>query len=230
MEVVVPDDTILAQREYVFLRQPPPTASPALQFATLPNMFCAQGDGRWWQDHRTPGGIMITSNALGHFVYARNGKLDETGKTWALENAMRTISNAHRSKLKHTPATFLGPAVVGQRCPLKSASEFAKFSTAAYNGYFNTDYLIPSVFFQRHIDPPGIPKYDALSLDYIHHAAADPVDHAELMVGKPATWYDVRRNLDRLPDFANPETHAEFALQHRARLAKWLDERLTARS
>jgi hypothetical protein len=43
-----------------------------LKFSTLPNVFCAQGHGRWWQDQRAPGGVMITSNALSHFMYSRN--------------------------------------------------------------------------------------------------------------------------------------------------------------
>lgn len=52
-----------------------------------------------------------------------------------IENAMRTISNAHREKkLKHTPATFLTPAEPAQKCPFKSTSEFAKYSTRACQG------------------------------------------------------------------------------------------------
>lgn len=47
------------QREHVFLRR---LENETLKFSTLPNIFCAQGDGRWWHDHRTPGDIMITSN------------------------------------------------------------------------------------------------------------------------------------------------------------------------
>jgi hypothetical protein len=233
MEVDVPDDTILGQREYVFLRQSQEAGKARLlQFATLPNIFCAQADGRWWQDHRTPGGVMITSNALGHFLYARTGKLkmEDPTKGWALENAMRTISNAHRDKrLKHTPATFLGSAAAGQSCPFKSTSEFAQYSTAAYHGYFHTDHLIPSVFFQRGIDPAGIPQYDGLSLQYIHDEHADPIDHAELVVGTPATWYDVRRNMDRLPEFANPEKNNGLPNQVRGRLRDWLEARLQAR-
>lgn len=232
MEVEVPDDTILAQREYVFLRRDDDRKPKILQFSTLPNIFSAQGDGRWWQDHRTPGGIMITSNALGHFMYTRTGKtsLDEAAKGWALENAMRTISNAHREKkLKHTPATSLAPADPAQLCPFKGNSEFAKYSTRAYQGYFHTDHLIPSVFFQRGIDPTSIPKYDDLDLRYIYDPQPDPEAHAELMAGKPATWYDVRRNMDRLPEFANPEKNDGLTRQVIGRLSDWLDERLRTR-
>jgi hypothetical protein len=114
MQVAVADDSFHTQREYVYLRR---SESVVLKFSTLPNIFCAQGDGRWWHDHRTPGGIMITSNALGHFMYARSKKatLESSECTWALENAMRTISNAQpnpsggKTRFAHCPATSLVP-------------------------------------------------------------------------------------------------------------------------
>ena len=55
-------------------------------------------------------------------------------------------------------------------------------------------------------------------------------DHAELMTGVKATWYEVRRNIDRLPDFVNPEKPpADFSDPIRARLARWLEEKLKDR-
>lgn len=231
MEVEVPDDTIIPQREYVFLRQHVDGKARLLQFSTLPNIFCSQGDGRWWGDHRTPGGIMITSNALGHFMYVRTAKttLDDAAKGWAAENAMRTIGNAHREKrLKHTPATFLVPATPGEKCPFKGSSEYAKYSAQSYSGYFHTDHLIPSVFFQRSIDPV-VPQHDGLDLQYIYESQSDPESHAELMTGKPASWYEIRRNMDRLPDFANPEKPHASLTKVFGRLGDWLDERLRSR-
>jgi hypothetical protein len=68
----IDDDTFRTQREYVFFRTGQPGVERLLKFSTLPNVFCAQADGRWWHDHRTPGGIMITSNALGHFTVTCN--------------------------------------------------------------------------------------------------------------------------------------------------------------
>src|SRR5206468_4659462 len=37
------------------------------------NYFCAQGDVRWWQDHRIPGGMALSMNSVGHMM--RSGKL-----------------------------------------------------------------------------------------------------------------------------------------------------------
>jgi len=69
-----------------------------------------------------------------------------------------------------------------------------------------------------------------LGLRYIFDAAGDPQDHAELMTGVNATWYEVRRNIDRLPDFVNPEKNpADFSEPIRARLARWLEERVKSR-
>jgi hypothetical protein len=152
----IDDDTFHTQREYVFLKKAQTAAdTKLLKFSTLPNVFCAQGDGRWWHDHRTPGGIMITSNALGHFVHSRNtaAMLEDKEKIQALEHAMRTIGNAHqsigRSKLKHCPATFLIPIGNGENTPLRESSDFRKYSPDHYQGYFHTDHLIPSVFFSK---------------------------------------------------------------------------------
>jgi hypothetical protein len=240
MEVDVADDTILPQREYVFLRRSREGGQPdLLKFSTLPNVFCAQGDGRWWQDHRTPGGVMITSNALGHFMYSRNKEagLQEKDKLWALENAMRTISNVYcdpankrSGRLRHCPATHLVPRVQEEASPLRDSSIFSQFSPDHYQGYFHTDHLIPSVFFQPERDPKTLKHYDNLSLRYIFDSDGDPQDHAELMTGVTATWYEVRRNIDRLPEFVNPEKPpADFSEPIRARLARWLEERLTDR-
>ena len=79
------------------------------------------------------------------------------------------------------------------------------------------------------MDPVNIPKYDQLDLQYIHDPQADPSIYAELMVGKPATWYEVRRNMDRLPEFANPEKNKALPLQVVGRLGDWLVHRLRAR-
>jgi hypothetical protein len=233
----IEDDSILPQREYVFLRSPTSEdTSRVLKFSTLPNIFCAQADGRWWQDHRTPGGIMITSNALGHFVYSRAKKpvLEDKDKVWALENAMRTIGNAYagnrRSRsVRLCPATYLIPIPEGETSPLRETSEFRKYSPDHYEGYFHTDHLIPSVFFEKESNLKEAKHYDNLTFRYIFDAQADPKDHAELMTGIEATWYDVRRNMDRLPDFANPEKQEELSDKFRGKLKNWLESRLKAR-
>ncbi len=234
MEIKVPDDSFETEREYVFLRRPDNTL---LKFSTLPNIFCAQGDGRWWHDHRTPGGIMVTSNALGHFVYARSKKthLDEATCTSALEQAMRTIAGARknpsngRTKYAHCPATMLVPRQASDPTPLRPTSEFSSFSTDHYAGYFHTDHLIPSVFFQKQRDPKVLKRYDDLGFRYIFDPVADPEGHAELMTGVPAKWFEARQSMDRIPDFADPELSSMADSRLRGRLTTWLEDRIRSR-
>jgi len=235
----IADDTIVPQREYVFLKLAPGgsgSRDKILKFATLPNVFCAQGDGRWWHDHRCPGGVMITSNALGHDVYSRNGRaaIDEAKKLEALEQAMRTINNAYKEKpskragaLTHCPATFL-VARGAETCPVVK-KDVAGYATDHYEGYFHTDHLLASAFFQEDRDPKNLPLYQDLSLKYIYDAKADPLDHADLMQGSDATWYDVKRNIDRLPRFSDPETIVSLTPKLEGQLKHWAAQRLKER-
>jgi len=231
----VQDDTIHVQREYVFLRGVDGDPQKIVKFSTLPNVFCAQGDGRWWHDHRTPGGIMITSNALGHFAHARVSKrsIGAVEKVGALENAMRTINNAFKpgrknSGLKHCPITWLQPRGKDEPIIVRSA-ELAGFSPYRYSGFFHTDHLIPSVFFRPERDQAELPKYEDLDLRYIHDDSTDPQSHAELMAGEKCGWYEVQQCINRLPDFVNPEKTKELTEKERGKLALWAEDRLKGR-
>ncbi len=97
VDTAVDDDEILAQQEWVYLYRHQDSEPQLLKFATLPNIFCAQGDKRWWHDHRTPGALMITSNALGHFMHCMPGAVGPSTDQ-ALRRAMNTIKNAHRGR------------------------------------------------------------------------------------------------------------------------------------
>jgi hypothetical protein len=229
----IDDDTIVPQREYVFLRT---GAAKFLKFATLPNVFCAQGDGRWWHDHRTPGGIMITSNALGHFELSRSHTADTTEKekTHALDNAMRTIKGAYGNEKKvrglaHCPATSLVNRDPVEDSPIREGSDLRGYSPSHYRGFFHTDHLVPSVFFNKERDHKELKSYDDLSLRYIYDPVGDPQDHQELMTGTDATAFDVKRNMDRLPDFLDPEKQLTFSGKLDGRVERWLASQLAAR-
>ncbi len=141
---------------------------------------------------------MITSNALGHFTYARGNKTELTDreKVQALQQAMHTINNAYRGPTKpskpykHCPATALVPAAAEGTSPLAPSSSFCAYSPDRYQGFFHTDHLIPSVFFQKDKDPAALISYDSLSLQYIWNGTAEPEDHRDLMTGDSATCYD----------------------------------------
>ena len=229
----IDDDTIVPQREYVFLRTEP---GKFLKFATLPNVFCAQGDGRWWHDHRTPGGIMITSNALGHFELSksRSAAVGEKETTHALDNAMRTIKNAFGSDkrirgLAHCPATRLIPRTQDEHSPIREGSDLSAYSPSGYQGFFHTDHLVPSVFFHKERDQKELALYENLSFQYIYDPVADPQDHRELMTGAEATMFEVKRNMDRLPEFLDPEKQLSFTGKLHGRLEHWMSERIRER-
>jgi hypothetical protein len=229
----IDDDTIVPQREYVFLRT---NSGKFLKFATLPNVFCAQGDGRWWHDHRTPGGIMITSNALGHFELSRSAgeAMTEKETTHALDNAMRTIKNAHCNNkrvrgLVHCPATRLAARQVGEASPIRENSDLAIHSPSHYEGFFHTDHLVPSVFFKKERDQKELKLYDDLSFQYIYDPIGDPQDHQELMTGTEAMAFEVKRNMDRLPEFLDPEKQLKFTGKLHGRVGNWLSSRLQQR-
>jgi hypothetical protein len=231
----IPDDTIVPQREYVFLRMVG-GSDKFLKFATLPNVFCSQGDGRWWHDHRCPGGVMITSNALGHDLYSRGGRsqIDDAKKLEAVEQAMRTINNAYREKpsrrtgaLTHCPATFLVPK--GEKSEPALKKDLAGYSADHYEGFFHTDHLLPSVFFQEERDPKNLQLYQDLSLRYIFDSNADPEDHKQLVAGVESNWYDIKRNLDRLPGFCDPEVVSEITAKMQGQLRTWASQRLKDR-
>ena len=89
--------------------------------------------------------------------------------------------------------------------------------------------MIPSVFFQKDRDPKVLKQYRDLSLQYIYDSAADPKGHAELMAGIPVAWYDVKRDMDRLPDFVDPERTSKLDRSTRGRLVGWLEDRILKR-
>jgi hypothetical protein len=220
----IPDDTILPQHEYVYLAKTVGEKRILLKFATLPNLFCPQGDKRWWRDHRTPGGIMITSNALGHFMHGRN-PAGPPDTRMALKQAFMTIQNAFASGSRRLrqPATRLEPRPGDESSPLDSDPTYSHFSARRYRGWFHTDHLIPSVFFNE--SQPGH-EYRDLDFSYIHDPEAE--DHAELMAGEPATAYEVRREV-WVPD--NKALLEDFSFERPERVAafQWLESRLHRR-
>ena len=64
---------------------------------------------------------------------------------------------------------------------------------------------------------------------YIFDPTADPKSHAELMAGIPVSWYEVKRDMDRLPNFADPERTSTLDRRTRGRLATWLEQRIRQR-
>ena len=92
-----------------------------------------------------------------------------------------------------------------------------------YRGWFHTDHLIPSAFFE---DSQPEHEYRDLDFSYIHDPETE--DYAELMAGEPATAYEVRREV-WVPDHKDLFHDFSFERQERVAAFQWLESRLHAR-
>jgi len=96
--------------ELLYLKSPHDEYYYGYQFNI--DFFATAGDGRWWHDHRVPGGIAFTANATGHMKqfqewYEYSEQPDRSD--WILRMAMQTISMAHPTAVKSETAET-GPA------------------------------------------------------------------------------------------------------------------------
>lgn len=157
------------------------------------NFFSAQGDGRWWKDHRIPGGVAFSMNSVGHMArtraeqsLARNPKLIEEFSDvprerlvyFALLTAMKTIGPPGDGS--STRGTWLAahgsfeedkePPPFDQRT--RHFGELAEFSENRYRGYYHTDHSIPSDYFVEGLwRQEDLKVRDDLYFTYLHSKA-----------------------------------------------------------
>jgi len=172
------------------------------------NYFSAQADGRWWHDHRIPGGLALSVNSVGHLV--KSGKVgkamralsDALGEeeknpgnfkidslTSALELAMRTIASAHDGP--SGPATSLLPLPDASdaklpRCPFSSVpKDLQGKDYASYVGWYHTDVTLPSEYFRPDIERPHDTIQHQLDFTYLFDASVSNPDFTTMGDGKP---------------------------------------------
>jgi hypothetical protein len=140
------------------------------------NYFCAQGDKRWWCDHRIPGGMALSSNSVGHLV--KSGALVKAMKAlesavggpsdnWvatpvdsletALVLAMRTIGNAAdgpSGKVTRLRPLETGSLVPRATCPFSLPKDLQSKSYCLYDGDYHTDYTLPKDYFKPDVLKP----------------------------------------------------------------------------
>lgn len=153
------------------------------------NYFSAQGDGRWWRDHRIPGGMALSMNSVGHMARTRaerelrkNPDLARRcadvprGKLvyWALPTAMKTIGPPTEGSTRGTWLAKRGTFPEDKEPPSfeqrqRYFGELAHFSENRYQGLYHTEETIPSVYFDdgrwRRED---LQKRDDLYFTYLH--------------------------------------------------------------
>lgn len=157
------------------------------------NYFCAQGDQRWWHDHRIPGGMAFSTNSVGHlvksvFLHKQQAAFEESlaiapeEKTIpnidsleaALWNAMKTIDNAkvttsgRATELLPQPEDPLDMPV--PTCPIRLTSTLVGKNHCQYRGYYHTDQTLPSCYFLETVERPAdITAINDLDFTYLFH-------------------------------------------------------------
>jgi hypothetical protein len=168
------------------------------------NYFSAQGDQRWWQDHRFPAGVAFSVNSVGHMVRSgrllqamnhleevmgtapadfRNPKVDSLEK--ALELAMRTIALA--SDGPSGKATSLIPRSPGEKllkCPVELPAHLADKNHCQYHGLYHTDFTIPSEYFLPDVRRTANHRAFGLDFTYLFDEALDNPDFERMGEGR----------------------------------------------
>ena len=171
------------------------------------NYFSAQGDKRWWHDHRLPGGMAFSINSVGHMVKSGKRQIamsqlhetleiqsddpdnqNVTSLEQALNVAMLTIANA--STAKSGKATALLPLPADRNtmpvsdCPYELKMPLKDKNFCNYTGYYHTDYTIPSEYFREDVERPAdIPKH-YLDFTYLFQRSIDNPAFETMGVGR----------------------------------------------
>jgi hypothetical protein len=188
-----------AHLEQIYLQKPGARLTTWKWLAGV-NYFCAQGDKRWWQDHRIPGGMAFSVNSVGHLVKSGmianamkeldrlmdapdedypESKVDSLAK--ALELAMRTIDKA--SDAVSGKATELLPLPTDRsempvrECPVKLSPAMSDKNFCEYRGRYHTDYTLPSEYFLPDVERPEGLKVHTLDFTYLFHKSVDNPDY-----------------------------------------------------
>jgi hypothetical protein len=178
--------------ETLFLEDPSDSSVTAFEFSV--DFFAAQGDGRWWRDHRIPGGFAFTANSVGHmqrYQELYHGKPNQT--EWALTMAIDTIHRA--ADVNGTRATWLrqvndhGPFDKKVPCPFPDA--FASdpllkgVDWTRYEGYLHTDHSIRPEFFYPDASLPTAVASKRYVLDFVYLYDKNVRDHKKFIAGIP---------------------------------------------
>lgn len=156
------------------------------------NFFGAQGDLRWWHDHRIPGGIAFSMNSVGHM--AKSGAINramagldkeigETAEDWderhvesldkALVLAMRTIRVASEGQRPGTHLFTTAERPPSLECPIRLPPDIRDKNYCEYFGYYHTDHTLPLVYFRDAVERPAdVKSFTDLDFTYLFDSSA----------------------------------------------------------
>ena len=173
--------------DFLYLRNPHDGRFYGFRFNA--DFFACAGDGRWWYDHRFPGGIAFTANSTGHMMRFRDWyRAKEQNESWALKQAMLTIHNAAPTRVTGSSspagqgrATWLRPLdasgrplVEDSRCPVeKMPAMLENRDWTRYEGVLHTDHSVrEEFFFDREIAPTASSPY-LMDFTYLYDEGRD---------------------------------------------------------
>jgi hypothetical protein len=193
-----------------------PTEQRFWKFTFSVDFFGAQGDRRWWHDHRSPGGLLFTANSVGHMRLYRElyeGKAEQA--EWVVQSAMKTIDDAAETSWGR--ATWLKPlgpdgqpVVASVPCPFAKPAglkaELANRDWTRYAGYLHSDHSVRPEFFSLSAEPSGEVLRQEHLQDFTYLYDRSTRDHAKFMgvevtaeevmgaLGAIETWTAMPRN------------------------------------
>jgi hypothetical protein len=181
------------------------------------DFFACAADGRWWNDHRFPGGIAFTANSTGHMIRFREwyqGK--DQSESWALKQAMLTINNAAPTKSTITgdaqedgcvtwlrPLDSHGKPMVAEiQCPLANVPGTLQGKDwTRYEGLLHTDHAVREEFFlDREIAPTTSRPY---LMDFTYLYDDKQADFEKFTRGKPFTEEEIYAEIGHPEDWTH---------------------------
>lgn len=188
----------LVNTESLYLERP--SDSLTLRFIFSVDFFAAQGDGRWWEDHRVPGGIAFTANSAGHMRLYREWYQGKSSQIeWVLKTAMETIDYA--ADTPFGKATWLKPIINNRVVVDRLACPFADPSAlkdklkgkdwTRYGGHLHTDLSIRSEFFYERPEKSAEIQAQEYLQDFTYIFDTGSHDHVRFIAGQNVSSEEV---------------------------------------
>ncbi len=210
-----------------------PDTKEYYRFTFSVDFFSAQGDKRWWHDHRSPGGLMYTANSVGHMKRYREwyeGRKSQ--EDWVLEVAMLTIANS--ADPGYGKATWLRgldagkPAVEELACPFSNPAKIKKQLVdkdwTKYGGWIHTDQAIRPYFFHPEADASKDIKSKVYLEDFTYLYDKNLQDNQRFVQGEKVSQEEIEEKIGTINTWQylheTPQTILKFGGATKAEKAK----------
>jgi hypothetical protein len=199
-------------RETLYLRHP--RDGTYVRFTFTVDYFAAQGDHRWWHDHRVPGGIAFTANSVGHMICFREWYEEKQKQTeWLASTAMLTIDSAadvptYGAASRLESLVYQKPYHELVACPfLETDKRLAEKDWTRYSGWHHSDHNIRKEFFEAgYPDPADIPDRvkarGRWHQDFAYLIDNNAFEHQRFVNGESCTREEVEQKLGKREEWS----------------------------